>query len=813
MKTWQIVLGLLLLALIVLFSSIVNVPIDDEINQDSDATELNFSQEPILSKSSQIQSAFFGRESSSRYVGRSVRELSSRNLDARTPTCRIPNGSSYSCDCDTDDDCPSGYYCEQLSGADRCTLNSNPYCQPHEYFECNSGDVYWYNSCGILESKKEECNNLSCEHGQSTQGNCSGEFHTECYNGNVYWFDACGNINTLKQECGSLGCSESTCNTYNGTCHMDNPGDADYCRWNCECSEGEGSCNSESECENGLDCIDNYCQRSCSSESYYACYNDDLYWYNSCGDREGKRLECGSYGCNNNECNSPPTCEEGWQCRITSGYAFYEYFESNCSISSTFSCQSSTTCRSDFDGLCEEPVECIPRDYSTCFHDDVYWFDSCGNSGDKRDECGSAGCSGDTCNEEYYCDIPDGSSEENECDCDDDFDCPSGYYCDLGNGPDACVEEDNGCHEGQPGDSSYCSSECPCAEGEGDCDEGYDECEAGLTCMSNVGEEYGYSSGTDVCEAEDGGGEECFSHDTYECRYDDVWWVDSCGNWDEVKLECGSAGCENGRCVDSGGTCEPNDYYMCSEGNLYSFDSCGRREEMEENCGGNGCTDGACNDGGEDFEVDPDNRFMRWTCKNSSTMDFEFPDGSWLGKNVECKNDCSDDTCTGIFKNSTFNQLQNSNRNSKFIQIPFLVAVLAELFAVSYSELTLTLLVVGTVVTLPALNLYFWPNYDRYTSYNNLLSDYLEHGINFFPNEYAFRDKCLETLNNQDNLRYEADEDLLAAWDTSTAMLAIGRRDGAIVHCQIINWKGMKQKIRSKGWEPIINDLPFPLVK
>ena len=41
---------------------------------------------------------------------------------------------------------------------------------------------------------------------------------------------------------------------------------------------------------------------------------------------------------------------------------------------------------------------CATHDSSTCYSNDVYWYDSCGIREDKRTECGALGCSGSTCN-------------------------------------------------------------------------------------------------------------------------------------------------------------------------------------------------------------------------------------------------------------------------------------------------------------------------------------------------------------------------------------------------------------------------------
>ncbi len=61
------------------------------------------------------------------------------------------------------------------------------------------------------------------------------------------------------------------------------------------------------------------------------------------------------------------------------------------------------------------------------------------------------------------------------------------------------------CHTGSNGDWSYCSSSCPCDDGEGDCDSD-SECSSGTTCVSNVGANYGWASSVDVCETSSGGG-------------------------------------------------------------------------------------------------------------------------------------------------------------------------------------------------------------------------------------------------------------------------------------------------------------------
>jgi hypothetical protein len=41
--------------------------------------------------------------------------------------------------------------------------------------------------------------------------------------------------------------------------------------------------------------------------------------------------------------------------------------------------------------------ECVSHAYSECYDNDRYWYDSCGNREEKREECGTGGCRDDSC--------------------------------------------------------------------------------------------------------------------------------------------------------------------------------------------------------------------------------------------------------------------------------------------------------------------------------------------------------------------------------------------------------------------------------
>jgi hypothetical protein len=68
------------------------------------------------------------------------------------------------------------------------------------------------------------------------------------------------------------------------------------------------------------------------------------------------------------------------------------------------------------------------------------------------------------------------------------------------------------CHVGNLGDDGYCTSTCKCGAGEGDCNSST-ECLAGMKCVFNQGNNYGFPSGVDVCDcpanAENGGASFC----------------------------------------------------------------------------------------------------------------------------------------------------------------------------------------------------------------------------------------------------------------------------------------------------------------
>lgn len=101
-----------------------------------------------------------------------------------------------------------------------------------------------------------------------------------------------------------------------------------------------------------------------------------------------------------------------------------------------------------------------------------------------------------------------GPCGDGEGDCDRDTDCSAGLFCvdnvgaahGFAAGIDVCQASD-GAVSSCPlpaGHPHYCRDCGPCARGEGDCDRDSD-CRAGLSCVDNIGAEFGFNPGIDVC--------------------------------------------------------------------------------------------------------------------------------------------------------------------------------------------------------------------------------------------------------------------------------------------------------------------------
>ena len=134
-------------------------------------------------------------------------------------------------------------------------------------------------------------------------------------------------------------------------------------------------------CPVGKICRTGYCVSRCTSHHHKACYNNDVYWYDSCNRREGKYQECGQdYWTDNYRCAGNWVQREKRE-KGCSGTACYEYSRwQNCQNCAA----ENRVCRN---GQCV--AECISHYTKKCYNNDVYWYDSCNRREEKYQECGS----------------------------------------------------------------------------------------------------------------------------------------------------------------------------------------------------------------------------------------------------------------------------------------------------------------------------------------------------------------------------------------------------------------------------------------
>ncbi len=174
-----------------------------------------------------------------------------------------------------------------------------------------------------------------------------------------------------------------------------------------------------------------------------------------------------------------------------------------CSVGSPGSasyCTEACPC-DDEEGDCDGDSQCAPglrcvRDVGAIF-DMNPEFDVC------LSQCVSSYPDAPTGSEDYCSE--DCPCEESQGDCDNSAECAGSLRCAFDAGAsfgydpetDVCVSV---CSDFMNGHVDHCSIDCPCEAGEGDCDSDAD-CAPGLSCIRDIGAEYGFSPLTDVCIA------------------------------------------------------------------------------------------------------------------------------------------------------------------------------------------------------------------------------------------------------------------------------------------------------------------------
>ncbi|RPI26515.1 MAG: hypothetical protein EHM61_11585 [Acidobacteria bacterium] len=284
------------------------------------------------------------------------------------------------------------------------------------------------------------------------------------------------------------------------------PGDYDYCAVCGPCAKGQGDCDSNSECQAGLSCVDD-----AGPDYGFGEFVDVCLEVTECPVDPGHVDYCSLCGpCKegDGDCDSDEQCDQGLKCLADVGDSYG--WASNIDVCVQIDCPvpdgDPDYCRlcgpcEEEKGDCDSDDEC--KDDLTCVTDvgSSYGFSS------TTDVCLDVDTDEDDCpvseNHADYCTLC-GPCEEGVGDCDSDSECDEGLICvNYTGATDKCMEpidpddEDAECPLSK-GHADFCRLCGPCAEDVGDCDSD-SECETGLTCMPDVGKYYGWDEDVDVC--------------------------------------------------------------------------------------------------------------------------------------------------------------------------------------------------------------------------------------------------------------------------------------------------------------------------
>ncbi len=374
-----------------------------------------------------------------------------------------------------------------------------------------------------------------------------------------------------------------------------------------------------------------FVEEGCVSHDQRACYNGDVFWYDSCGNREEKYDDCGyNETCQNGACvrNNdfhvscdayPDPAETGEQVTFSAsasggdGYSYsyswsgdcYDRYSSSCqkrfyypgTYSATVTVESggdreTATCRVRV-GEEEEKEKRL-----ACYNDDVYWFDEYGDRLERYENCGSDYCENDGGNYCYNGNV----YQKKTC---YEKGCSSGACYTHSYADRELVER---CDSNETCSNGRCVSECECSSGP--CCDGCHYKPSDTVCNIETQTQYGCPWGTG-CGADAGKRTrnkfQYCSGESSQCDGNWSSWSDW-ASW-QVSDYCsynetcspGSQACQyNSACVTSQQSYYQNHTKACYDNDLYWYDSNGLRQGKYRDCSDNNectldrCENGAC---------------------------------------------------------------------------------------------------------------------------------------------------------------------------------------------------------------------------
>ena len=253
---------------------------------------------------------------------------------------------------------------------------------------------------------------------------------------------------------------------------------------------GDTSCNEYCDCFASETCAGGQCQqaggdeKTCTTEEQ--CDSSEQCLEGRCVPRDcSTREDCAAavcLVCSNGVCQSPPAiCQGNADCCL----GFHCNFGS--CIPDSEGCQSDADCPDPEFPRCREG-ECVPE----CVND----AECAGNQQCRDNHCVDPGCSLETCPQGQWCNPTAGPAGAGECQdgCDQNSDCPQGKQCNYES--HVCVEDCcGGCGADEYCDSTSCTCKPACSSD--------DDCQPGQSCNQQTGQ----------CETHGAGqeGDDCLS--------------------------------------------------------------------------------------------------------------------------------------------------------------------------------------------------------------------------------------------------------------------------------------------------------------
>jgi hypothetical protein len=417
--------------------------------------------------------------------------------------------------------------------------------------------------------------------------------------------------------------------------------EGDFCNIECPCAEGEGDCDSDAECQAGLECgQDNGPIWGCGT------------YVDICFDpaNPGTLPQLPGGGCNGDLrcdtsfCHADCPCLEGqgdcdpgqgqcapglicgtdngadWTCSSSTDVCIVDPAISGggcnghnrCHVGY---CDPSCPCNEGY-GHCRENADCATG--LVCASNIGEYFD-CPAS---VNICATPEESGGGCRGQSQCEVgfcsPECPCLSGQGHCSNDDDCVPGASCqlDLGAGY-GCASSVNICLTGpRRCESDYCAEFGPCSIGDGNCNSTA-ECGLGLLCLSGMAADFGCEPGTDICMIDHistGGG--CYGGDLCDVGYchPDCRCLEGQGQCDTDSDCHGTL-----RCLP-----DNDDFYGCGAGAMMCQCRCSTDDDCDDglSCNGTETCDGCFCQAGTPVECDDGVSCTEDTCNETTGCEF-----------------------------------------------------------------------------------------------------------------------------------------------------------------------------------------------